>query len=276
MDEKIQKVLARAGYGSRREIETWIEQGRIKVNRHVAKLGDRITLEDFVQLDDKPLTRQTKTVSNRVIAYHKPVGEICSRNDPEGRPTIFKNLPEVHNSRWITVGRLDYNTSGLILLTTDGELANKLMHPSQEVEREYAVRVLGQVSDETLTKLQQGVELEDGMASFDRILDSGGQGSNHWYHVLLKEGRNREVRRLWEAVGHTVSRLSRIRYGNIELGRQLKSGHTVEIQQTELKKLYELAGLKLPESVVIKKKSVYSKKGYQKKSATKNKWGRRS
>lgn len=278
MDEKIQKVLARAGYGSRREIETWIEQGRIKVNRQTAKLGDRISIEDFVQLDGKPLTRLNKTVSNRVIAYHKPVGEICSRNDPEGRPTIFKNLPEVHNSRWITVGRLDYNTSGLILLTTDGELANKLMHPSQEVEREYAVRILGQVSNETLQQLQQGVELEDGMARFDRILDSGGQGSNHWYHVLLKEGRNREVRRLWEAVGLTVSRLSRIRYGNIELGRQLKSGHTADIQGAELKKLYELAGLTLPETIIKKKKSVYRSKTQQKKSTSnpKSKWRKHS
>lgn len=276
MDEKIQKVLARAGYGSRREIESWIEQGRIKVNRQLAKLGDRITPDDFVQLDGKPLTRLKKSVASRVIAYHKPVGEICSRNDPEGRPTIFKNLPEVHNGRWIAVGRLDYNTSGLILLTTDGELANRLMHPSQEIEREYAVRVLGKVSDETLQQLQQGVELEDGMASFDRILDSGGQGSNHWYHVLLKEGRNREVRRLWEAVGHTVSRLTRIRYGNIELGRRLKPGQAADIQKSEIDKLYQLVGMSSPAMVKTKKKISQEKSKYKKKTSGKSKWRKSS
>ena len=222
MDEKIQKVLARAGYGSRREIEGWIEAGRIKVNRQLAKLGDRIGPDDRVSLDGKPLTRLHHAPRRRVIAYHKPIGEVCTRQDPEGRPTIFQHLPRIQNSRWIAVGRMDINTVGLILLTTDGELANRLMHPSSQVEREYAVRVLGEATAEKLQQLQQGVMLEDGMAHFDRILDSGGEGANHWFHVTLKEGRNREVRRLWEAVGLKVNRLIRIRYGNIELGRKLR------------------------------------------------------
>ena len=242
MDEKIQKVLARAGFGSRREIETWIEQGRIKVNRQLAKLGDRIGPEDRVFLDGKPLRIQ-HAPRLRVIAYHKPVGEVCTRQDPEGRPTIFERLPRIQNARWIAVGRLDINTSGLLLLTTDGELANRLMHPSSEIEREYAVRVLGEISSENLQQLQTGVMLDDGMAHFDRILDSGGEGSNHWYHVTLREGRNREVRRLWEAVGMKVSRLMRIRYANIELGRSLRPGKFRDLESDELQQLLQLVGI---------------------------------
>ena len=242
MDEKIQKVLARAGYGSRREIETWIEQGRIKVNRQIAKLGDRIGPEDRVFLDGKPLRIQ-HAPRLRVIAYHKPVGEVCTRQDPEGRPTIFERLPRIQNARWIAVGRLDINTSGLLLLTTDGELANRLMHPSSEIEREYAVRVLGEITPENLQQLQAGVMLDDGMAHFDRILDSGGEGSNHWYHVTLCEGRNREVRRLWEAVGMKVSRLMRIRYANIELGRSLRPGKFRDLESDELQQLLQQVGI---------------------------------
>ena len=242
MDEKIQKVLARAGYGSRREIETWIEQGRIKVNRQIAKLGDRIGPDDRVFLDGKPLRIQ-HAPRLRVIAYHKPVGEVCTRQDPEGRPTIFERLPRIQNARWIAVGRLDINTSGLLLLTTDGELANRLMHPSSEIEREYAVRVLGEITPENLQQLQAGVMLDDGMAHFDRILDSGGEGSNHWYHVTLCEGRNREVRRLWEAVGMKVSRLMRIRYANIELGRSLRPGKFRDLESDELQQLLQQVGI---------------------------------
>ena len=242
MDEKIQKVLARAGYGSRREIETWIEQGRIKVNRQIAKLGDRIGPEDRVFLDGKPLRIQ-HAPRLRVIAYHKPVGEVCTRQDPEGRPTIFERLPRIQNARWIAVGRLDINTSGLLLLTTDGELANRLMHPSSEIEREYAVRVLGEITPENLQHLQTGVMLDDGIAHFDRILDSGGEGSNHWYHVTLREGRNREVRRLWEAVGMKVSRLMRIRYANIELGRSLRPGKFRDLESDELQQLLQQVGI---------------------------------
>ena len=254
MDEKIQKVLARAGFGSRREIETWIEQGRIKVNRQLAKLGDRIGPEDRVFLDGKPLRIQ-HAPRLRVIAYHKPVGEVCTRQDPEGRPTIFERLPRIQNARWIAVGRLDINTSGLLLLTTDGELANRLMHPSSEIEREYAVRVLGEISSESLQQLQTGVMLDDGMAHFDRILDSGGEGSNHWYHVTLREGRNREVRRLWEAVGMKVSRLMRIRYANIELGRSLRPGKFRDLESDELQQLLQLVGITQPIKVPTTQRS---------------------
>ncbi|MCG6886235.1 MAG: pseudouridine synthase [Proteobacteria bacterium] len=243
MTERIQKVLANAGYGSRREIERWIEQGRIKVNQNIATLGDRIDPEDRVFLDGKPLTRLGTKPKQKIIVYHKPIGEICSRQDPEGRPTIFDHLPTLEKARWITVGRLDINTVGLILLTTDGELANRLMHPSAEVEREYAVRVMGDVSPEIMQRLQRGVELEDGMAKFDRILDSGGSGRNHWYHVILKEGRNREVRRLWEAVGLTVSRLLRVRYGPIVLERSLRPGKWRALTSAETDALYQVAGL---------------------------------
>ena len=243
MDEKIQKVLARAGYGSRREIETWIQAGRIMVNRQVAKLGDRIGPDDKISLDSKLLTRLHHAPRRRVIAYHKPIGEVCTRQDPQARPTIFEHLPRIQNSRWIAVGRLDINTVGLILLTTDGELANRLMHPSSQIEREYAVRVLGEATPEKLQQLQQGVMLDDGMAHFDRILDSGGEGSNHWFHVTLKEGRNREVRRLWEAVGLKVSRLIRIGYANVELGRQLRPGKWRDLETDEIQLLLEHVGL---------------------------------
>ena len=243
MDEKIQKVLARAGYGSRREIETWIDAGRIKVNRQVAKLGDRIGSDDQVSLDNKLLTRLHHAPQRRVIAYHKPIGEVCTRQDPQARPTIFEHLPRIQNSRWIAVGRLDINTVGLILLTTDGELANRLMHPSSQIEREYAVRVLGKTTPEIFSQLQQGVMLDDGMAHFDRILDSGGEGSNHWFHVTLKEGRNREVRRLWEAVGLKVNRLIRIRYDNIELGRKLRPGKWRDLEAGEIQSLLQHVGL---------------------------------
>ncbi|MDH5570856.1 MAG: 23S rRNA pseudouridine(2605) synthase RluB [Gammaproteobacteria bacterium] len=243
MKERLQKVLARAGYGSRREIESWIEQGRIKINGKPAQLGDQIDEKDTVILDEKPLYKLEFAPALRVIAYHKPEGEICTRNDPEGRNTVFDVLPGLSNSRWVAIGRLDINTSGLILFTTDGELANRLMHPSTEIEREYAVRILGQVTPDIIVELQQGVELEDGMAHFDRILDAGGQGSNHWYHVVLKEGRNREVRRLWEAVDLTVSRLMRIRYGSIELKRSLRQGQWRELDNREIKSLLDAAGI---------------------------------
>lgn len=246
MDEKIQKVLARAGLGSRREVERWIEAGRIRVNGKPARLGDRIGPKDRVSLDGKALTNLWNTPRARVIAYHKPVGEVCTRKDPEGRPTIYDHLPPLPHGRWIGIGRLDLNTSGLLLLTTDGELANRLMHPSREVEREYAVRVLGEVRPEDLEALQTGVELEDGSARFDRIVDAGGSGSNHWYHVILREGRNREVRRLWEALGHAVSRLIRVRYGNIELGRALRPGKWRELTPAETGELYRLAGMPPP------------------------------
>jgi len=206
------------GFGSRREIERWIEQGRVKVNGEACTLGDRVKPGDRVQVNGKRIiVREEKQEETRVIMYHKPEGEVCTRSDPEGRPTIFDHLPKAGRARWVSIGRLDINTSGLLLFTTNGELANRLMHPSNEIEREYAVRVNGTVTKDILSQLKTAVMLEDGPAHFDDIQDGGGEGYNHWYYVVIREGRNREVRRLWEAVGIRVSRLMRVRYGNIIL-----------------------------------------------------------
>ena len=245
--ERIQKVLAAAGLGSRREIETWISAGRVTLNGRPAKLGDRIGPEDRVSVDGRPvkaLERGGET-RRRVILYHKPEGELTTRKDPEGRPTVFEALPRLRGSRWVSVGRLDTNTSGLLIFTNDGALANKLMHPSSEIEREYAVRVLGQVSDEQIMLLQRGVKLEDGMAAFDEIREAGGEGANHWYHVTLKEGRNREVRRLWEAVGLTVSRLIRVRFGALALPRDLPRGSWRDATDEEIAGLLGAARMPL-------------------------------
>jgi len=241
--ERIQKVLARAGYGSRREIENWIQAGRLTVNGRTATLGDSLLAEDHVCLDEKSLRFELQ-VPPRIIAYHKPAGELCSRSDPQGRPTIFEHLPRLRQGRWVQVGRLDFNTSGLLLLTTDGELANRLMHPSAQIEREYAVRVLGEVEPGMLDHLRQGVQLEDGMAAFSRIRDAGGSGANHWYHVVLKEGRNHEVKRLWASQGLTVSRLKRIRYANIILTARLAQQRWRELDDNEVSGLMQLAGMK--------------------------------
>ena len=242
--EKLQKVLARAGYGSRREIEGWIAEGRITVNKQTAKLGDRISERDAILIDGHPpQAHRLAGPKRRVLAYYKPEGEVCTRTDEQGRATIFDHLPKLRNGRWIAVGRLDISTMGLILLTTDGELAHRLMHPSSEVEREYAVRVLGEVTPEVLQALHQGVPLEDGMAHFDAIQEAGGTGANHWYHVVLKEGRNREVRRLWESQGVTVSRLTRVRYGPVTLGRRLRAGQWRELESDEVRTLAQHAGL---------------------------------
>jgi len=244
MNEKLQKVLARVGMGSRREMERWIEQGRVKVNDQVATIGDRISEKDNIKVDNKFITQRRTQVEQRVIAYHKPVGEVCTRDDPEGRTTIFKNLPNLKSGRWISIGRLDLNTSGLILLTTDGELANKLMHPSSEIEREYAVRILGEVSPEIMKELKTNVPLDDGDAHFIDVKAAGGQGANHWYHVILKEGRNREVRRLWEYFGFAVSRLMRIRYGDIKLERRVRPSKSEDLTEKEMIVLYQSVGLK--------------------------------
>lgn len=242
-------MLAAAGFGSRREIEGWIVAGRLRVNGHTARLGDRILRMDRVALDGRLLKLERAIPAKRqVILYHKPEGELTTRNDPEGRPTVFEALPRLRRGRWISIGRLDFNTSGLLLFTNDGELANRLMHPAQEIEREYAVRVLGKISDAQLNALTQGLRLEDGMAKFDALRDAGGEGANHWYHVTLKEGRNREVRRLWEAAGVTVSRLIRIRYGAISLPRNLPRADWREATVEELRALLELAGVALSEA----------------------------
>ncbi|MEB4592201.1 pseudouridine synthase [Candidatus Thiothrix sp. Deng01] len=244
MKERIQKLLSRAGYGSRREIERWISAGEILVNGQPATLGQPIDEHDNVMLRGQRLHLGSRLQATpKVLMYHKPAGEVCTQHDPEGRQTVFAALPNIRAGRWIMIGRLDINTDGLLLFTTDGELANKLMHPSSEIEREYAVRVLGKVEPEMLARLQEGVELEDGKANFLRIQDAGGEGANHWYHVVLAEGRNREVRRLWESQGVKVSRLIRIRYGNIELPRYLRIGHHKELEVKELRKLYALVGM---------------------------------
>lgn len=247
MSEKIQKVLARAGFGSRREIERWIADGRIKVNQSVATLGDRIDGTEQLSLDGKNIrVKPVEKTIPRVIAYHKGIGTICTRDDPEERNTVFEDFPKVKGGRWILVGRLDINTSGLLLATTDGELANRLMHPSSEIEREYAVRIYGEVSPEIIETLLAGVELEDGLAKFDSIKDIGGEGQNHWYSVVVAEGRNREVRRLWESQGVQVNRLARNRFGPITLPRRLKRGQSEPLTQKQIEQLYKLTGLPSP------------------------------
>lgn len=240
MSEKIQKVLANAGLASRRQIENWLREGRISVNGQMAKLGDRVISHDKIRVDGREIKLiKSESQKTRVLLYHKPEGEICSRRDPENRPTIFDHLPLLRNGRWISVGRLDFNTSGVLLLTNDGELAHKLMHPSQEIEREYAVRIQGQVSPQMLDTLKKGVLIDNEPAHFDSITDAGGEGSNHWYHVLVKEGRNRIVRKLWESQGLKVSRLIRIRFGIILLPRSLRRGKWMELERDMVSALKE-------------------------------------
>jgi 23S rRNA pseudouridine2605 synthase len=242
--ERIQKVLARGGVGSRREIERWIDEGRLKINGNPVGLGDRLKPGDYLQINDR-VVHWEKFVEQptRVLLYHKPVGEVVTRRDPEGRPVVFTQLPKLSVSRWIAVGRLDINTSGLLLVTNNGELANRLMHPSTQVEREYAVRILGEVSEATIARLKQGVELEDGMAKFDDIQFFGGEGANKWYNVIVAEGRNRLVRRLWESQDVTVSRLMRVRYGPVVLPERLKAHSFYELTDKELELLFEFAGM---------------------------------
>lgn len=240
--EKLQKVLARTGLGSRREMERWIEAGRVSVNGRTAGLGDRVGDDDRIAVDGRPLdTAPAEEV--RCILYHKPTGEVCSRSDPQGRRTVFERLPRLPAGRWISIGRLDFNTSGLLLFTTDGELANKLMHPSSNIEREYMVRVMGEWDEALLQRLLDGVMLEDGVARFADIQDGGGDGINHWFYVVLMEGRNREVRRLWESQGLTVSRLKRVRYGEVFIPSKVKQGQWVELDAKEVKSLYRMADL---------------------------------
>lgn len=247
--ERIQKLLSRAGHGSRREIERCLEAGEILVNGEVAGLGDRASLDDHIVLRGETVSLEAlKRFHVRIIAYHKPVGEVVSRDDEHGRRSVFDRLPKMQTSRWISVGRLDINTSGLLLFTNDGELANKLMHPSSGIEREYAVRVLGKVEDESLKHLREGVELEDGMARFLDIHDSGGEGANHWYHVVIAEGKKREVRRLWESQGVTVSRLMRVRYGPLIMDKSLRPGKWRELSVAEARALYQEVDLPVPDS----------------------------
>ncbi len=244
--EKLQKVLARIGLGSRREIEQWIAAGRLKINHRLASLGDRVGLEDKVELDGRLVRLQSAAeVAQKVIIYHKPAGEVCTRSDPEGRPTVFEAFPKIRGKRWILIGRLDFNTSGLLLAVTDGELANRLMHPSSEIEREYAVRIMGRIDATIAERLKRGVKLDDGLARFDDIRDAGGEGANHWYHVILREGRNREVRRLFESQNLKVSRLIRVRFGAVTLPRYLRIGQYKEMDKKEVAALLGSVGLKI-------------------------------
>ncbi len=242
--ERIQKVLARGGLGSRREVERWIEEGRLTVNGSKVTPGLRLVSGDQLQINGRVVNwEKYAEQTTRVLVYNKPTGEIVTRRDPQGRPVVFAKLPKLNVGRWIAVGRLDINTSGLLLLTNNGELANRLMHPSTELDREYAVRILGEVPDEMIELLKAGVELEDGMAHFDDIQFFSGEGANKWFHVVVKEGRNRLVRRLWESQGVTVSRLMRVRYGPAVLPTNVRAQQSYELNNKELDILMEFVGM---------------------------------
>jgi 23S rRNA pseudouridine2605 synthase len=240
---RIQKALALSGVGSRRDCDVWVSEGRVSVNGHVVEPGARVKPGDMVRFDGKPLDIKWPDRLPRVVLYHKQEGELVSRDDPEGRTTVFERLPKVQSSAWVAVGRLDFNTSGLLIFTTSGDLANRLMHPRFEVEREYAVRLLGALTDEQVAQLKTGIELEDGEARFDVLEDQGGEGKNHWYRVILREGRNREVRRMFEHFELQVSRLMRVRFGAITLPSRLKRGQYYELDETEVLSVLKWAGL---------------------------------
>ncbi|MFA6311749.1 MAG: pseudouridine synthase [Sterolibacterium sp.] len=241
---KLHKALADAGYGSRRELEEWITAGRVSVNAEPAHVGQRIGPADKIRVNGKLVRlRFADERRQRVLLYHKPEGEIVSRDDPQGRPSVFDKLPRMRGGRWIAIGRLDFNSCGLLLFTNDGSLADRLMHPRSELEREYAVRVVGELSLESKHRLTEGVELEDGPAHFGRLVDGGGEGTNRWYRVTISEGRNREVRRMFEAVGVTVSRLMRVRYGPVSMPPRLKRGMVLELQPEEVANLLKRAPL---------------------------------
>ncbi len=256
-EERLQKILAKYGLGSRRKVEEYIAEGRVRVNGKVAALGDKASDNDKISFDGKALHLYgTPMTRPRVVLYHKREGEVCTRNDEKDRKTVFDSLPKLSKSNWIMIGRLDISTTGLLLFTTDGDLANRLMHPSYEIEREYAVRVFGeQLSQENLNKLRAGIMLDDGLAKFNSIRFSGGEGANIWYYVTLSEGRNREVRRMFDALGVTVSRLTRVRFGDIVLPRFLSRGKTLELEPDEvnrLRKSVKLSAFKYPKNLLDK------------------------
>ena len=250
--ERLQKIMAASGLGSRRALERQIKNGDILINGTRAELGQTVSAGDKVRYADKAWTVVAKRSTQRNLVYNKPTGEVTTRSDPQGRPTVFDRLPEVRDARWIAVGRLDINTSGLLLMTTDGELANAMMHPSNKVDREYACRIFGEVDAELLARLKEGVMLDDGPANFSDIVSSGGGEGNQWFHVTLLEGRNREVRRLWASQGVTVSRLKRVRYGAVFLPKRLHMGDWSELTPKDHKVLREDVGLgPLPAQLVL-------------------------
>lgn len=239
---KLQKLLAQKGLGSRREMEELIATGAVSVNGKTATLGDRAGPGDVIRIGRRVIRVHAEADLPKVLLYHKPEGEIVSRDDPEGRPSVFDRLPHLRSSKWIAIGRLDFNTSGLLIFTNDGTLANRLMHPRFEMEREYAVRILGELTEEQMQQLTTGVTLDDGEAAFTYLADQGGEGSNHWYRVILKEGKNREVRRMFEAIGLTVSRLMRVRFGPVNLPPRIKRGQWLELDEKETRRLLSLIG----------------------------------
>lgn len=247
--QKLQKMLANAGLGSRRDMETWIEAGRVSVNGVAATLGRRVSPGDRVMVDNRLVKLDFETELPRVLIYHKREGEIVSRDDPQARTTVFDELPRVRNGKWIAIGRLDFNTEGLLIFTSSGDLANRLMHPSFEVEREYSVRIMGELSQEQMRSMTAGVQLEDGPAHFERIAEQGGEGSNRWYQVIIKEGRNREVRRVFEAMGMMVSRLIRVRFGMVNLPPRVKRGQMLELESTQVAALLKWSDLPVPDQL---------------------------
>jgi 23S rRNA pseudouridine2605 synthase len=246
--QRLHKLLAMQGLGSRRDMEELIASGRVTVNGEIAKVGTGVTQYDIVRIDSRPVRILFEAELPQVLIYHKPEGEIVSQDDPEGRASVFDKLPKIKQGKWIAIGRLDMNTSGLLIFTNSGDLANRFMHPRYEVEREYAVRIFGELSDEQMSMLTQGIELEDGPAAFDSISAQGGEGANHWYQVILREGRNREVRRLFEAFQLPVSRLMRVRFGPVNLPPRVKRGQMLKLEQKTVVDLMEWAGLEAPKA----------------------------
>jgi len=243
--QRLHKVLASCGFGSRRAMEELIVAGRITVNRMPAEIGQKVGPGDEVRINGEPVKIRFTEPQPRVLLYHKPAGEIVSRDDPEGRASVFDRLPPIQGAKWISIGRLDFNTEGLLLFTNSGELANRLMHPRYEVEREYAVRIIGELSEDQIQEMKNGVELEDGPVCCEKLIDGGGEGVNHWYHITIQEGRNREVRRLFEALGLTVSRLIRTRYGVVNMPSVAKRGDVIELEQADVATLIKSVGLKM-------------------------------